>query len=446
LLPPARDPSRPPSFVAGLLGVFAGLVLLAILNDADTSWLHWTFSAERNPAVLEAVQWWHGRLDLPERLWDSAYVAATKKTYNVFPPLQTLIAFLALAPGQLSRTAATSPTMHILPLILFGLPLPICGYWIFSRRTGSAFWGAMLTLGWIGGTAVLPCIDKARANEVYHINHLLSQVGLLMLAGELLRCRMKPRDGESGLNLTSTGPRLGVLLPALAIATWTRQLTLILAVAVLIVLWKGRADRTSDLPPNRPQSRRTAAALAALAVIVAVPMCLNWARFGNPLRSGYELIYAGKETAMAQDAAAHGLFSPVFLPRNAHYMNAAMPWSMGPSGRLVWSPSADGTSMWFTTPLLALTWLAIGHWWRDARARVLMLCTLPILGAHLLYHNTGYVQTGYYRFALDFIPVWLVVAAPWLVSGRRKWLTLACIAWSVMYFALLSRTIIPVGA
>jgi hypothetical protein len=57
----------------------------------------------------------------------------------------------------------------------------------------------------------------------------------------------------------------------------------------------------------------------------------------------------------------------------------------------------------------------------------------------LFYHGTGQRQYGYYRFALDFMPVWLVVAAPWLASGVRRWPTLACIAWSVAYFAMRGR-------
>jgi len=64
-----------------------------------------------------------------------------------------------------------------------------------------------------------------------------------------------------------------------------------------------------------------------------------------------------------------------------------------------------------------------------------MLATLPILLAHLCYHSPGHLACGYNRFALDFLPVWLVVAAPWTRGDRRTWFTIGCTAWSVWYFA-----------
>ncbi len=104
-----------------------------------------------------------------------------------------------------------------------------------------------------------------------------------------------------------------------------------------------------------------------------------------------------------------------------------------------WQPSGYGASLWLTTPVLVLVLACAPVWWREVPARALMLCTVPIIVVLLLYHGTGQRQYGYYRFALDFIPVWLVVAGPGLVRGPLKYVTLTCVAWSVAYFALLGR-------
>lgn len=101
--------------------------------------------------------------------------------------------------------------------------------------------------------------------------------------------------------------------------------------------------------------------------------------------------------------------------------------------------------MWVTTPILALVLLGLSNWGRDVSARTLMLCTLPIIAALLLYHNTGYRQYGYYRFALDFLPVWLIVGAQWMTQGWRRWATGVCVVWSVGYYAILSRTPAAMG-
>ncbi|MFQ5411924.1 MAG: hypothetical protein ACE5EC_06485, partial [Phycisphaerae bacterium] len=380
--------------------------------------------------------------------------------YNVFPPLQSILGYVVTGLFSGDARSPGFPVLRVSALVLFGLPLPIVGYAVFRRRTGSDFWAGVFTLGWLGGTAVLPCIDEARVGGVHHINHLLSQVGLLLLAGELLDpARRRCWIGWLGL----------------LIAVWSRQLTVVYGVVLLIAVWR---DETGSSGPNacnrrapdeEPRASARAAAriptvstsannrlgchgstltrnrvfiIAGLLVILVVPMGLNWAKFGNPFRSGYEFIYVGRDTEIAEDARTHGLFSTAFVARNGWYMNAALPWTRsGEAGAITWNPSLHGTSIWLTTPLLALVLIGVSGWWRELNSRRLMLCSLLIIAALLLYHNTGYRQIGYWRFALDFVPVWLVVGARSLSCGRLRWATLVCVAWSVGYFAILGRLI-----
>lgn len=462
-------------FWRACIGLACVLVVLALAQGRGADWFRWEADTRFNPALLEGFSWHFGRLSLPHRLWDTAFVPETDTVHNVFPPLQSIVGYVATGLLYGGSRAPDFPEMGLVSLVVFGLPLPIVGYAVFRRRTGSDFWAAVLTLGWLGGTAVMPCLEEARTGGVHHINHLLSQVGLLLLAGELLRQRGRPRWW------------LGLI--GLLIAAWSRQLTVLYGVALLAAAWRheqcgrgeqfelgeqcelGDAAASAELAQaqddrtrlsesqtlNQPRGlasaanhaggidrgsapRRRILVIAGLMAILTVPMVLNWAKFGSPFQTGYALIYAGRETPLADDARAHGLFSTAFLARNAHYMNTALPWSRSEADNaIVWNPSPHGTSLWLTTPLLALALIGITGWWRETNARRLMLCTLPIIAALLLYHNTGYRQYGYYRFAMDFMPVWLVVGARSLSRGKLRWGTLLCTAWGVGYFAVLSR-------
>lgn len=403
-------------------GFLAVLGVLESLHGLGRQWFQWKVTTAWNPAFMEGLSWWHGRLSLPQRLWDTASVADTGEVFNVFPPLLSIIGFLAVGPAQWAAEAPQHVELRILPLILFGLPLPLIGYWVFVRRTGSALWGAVLTLGWLGGTALLPCLHEARNGGIHHINHLVSQIGLLLLAGELLGRR-----------------RIGVALLGLLIAAWSRQLTGVFAVALLWIAWRDDHGVGLSSAWMASRARRVGVALVGLGVIALVPMGLNWAKFGSPLCSGYELIYVGRDHGLARDARAHGLFSPAFVARNAHTLNVAIPWGRSETGELGWRPSERGTSLWLATPLLLVILLGARKGWGEPPARLLMLCTLPIVAALLLYHGTGQRQFGYYRFALDFIPVWFVVGGRWLTGGWRRYATVGCVAWSLVYFAMLGR-------
>ena len=48
-----------------------------------------------------------------------------------------------------------------------------------------------------------------------------------------------------------------------------------------------------------------------------------------------------------------------------------------------------------------------------------------------------WMRVGYYRFALDWLPVWLMAIAPWAVERWRRYFTLGCLAWSGLYFNIL---------
>jgi hypothetical protein len=63
-----------------------------------------------------------------------------------------------------------------------------------------------------------------------------------------------------------------------------------------------------------------------------------------------------------------------------------------------------------------------------------MVAVVIVVSTLLLYHTTGAEQRGYNRFSMDYMAVVLAVVAPDAFRGRRKWLTVVMVAWSVGYF------------
>ncbi|MBK8270801.1 MAG: hypothetical protein IPK83_21840 [Planctomycetes bacterium] len=68
-----------------------------------------------------------------------------------------------------------------------------------------------------------------------------------------------------------------------------------------------------------------------------------------------------------------------------------------------------------------------------------MLATIPVIIGMWGYHTTESQQAGHYRYALDFIPIWFAVIAPYVTSRNAAPWTLGCLAWSALYF----HTLIP---
>lgn len=375
------------------------------------------------------MAWLRGRLDLPplvngqldwsypkatgpgedfnRRLHDTAYVPEQDRIYNVFPPL---VPILTVALTPLHRVVGLPdgfwPTATLVYFIY--VPLVITGFIVFYRRLNDPVWAAVLTLGWICGSAVLPNLRAAQGGQLAQIYHVVSQIGLLILAADVMgRQRIWP-----GL--------IGLL-----ISTYTRQLTCLYGIVLLWVAFQKSGPRGAIL---------CAGGLAA----IAAPLCaLNYAKFGNPLDFGYRHIYAGRESEeMAVNCLRHGAFSSRFIPANFYFLHIAPPRiaHVSLTGINVQEDNPYGTSLWITTPMAIWALVSAGQWWREQNARWLMLGTIPVMLGLLCYHSPGFLELGYNRFALDFLPIWLLVSAPFTRGGKKTWISAALMAWSLLYF------------
>jgi hypothetical protein len=150
----------------------------------------------------------------------------------------------------------------------------------------------------------------------------------------------------------------------------------------------------------------------------------NWARFGSPLETGYELATL---PPFLEVLRAQGLFSIVHLPMNLNYLFLKGPDALSTTPPF-FVPSTLGMSVLLTSPALL-----VGLWslLRSSEARVLGLTGLLVLLPTLLYYGGGWVQFGY-RYLLDSVPLWLALCAIWASRRGVGWIWQLGIAWSVL--------------
>ncbi len=392
------------------LHFFLGASLTLIVCSLATERPLWNpghlFGSAENIQIAEAEAILTGRLDLPERRWDTAFKDG--KVYSYFPPLFTFIA------------AAVVPVFGGVPhLLIVGLAalIPLLAYVLFVRLSNSIVWGVLLAIGMVMGTSLWPIMDKMmRGATPYSVNHVLAVVGLLML---LISCLSRKHLILGGMGLV--------------VAALSRQMTLAYALPLFFFPWRGHGDRRLRMP--------FVITLGACGVALGGTMTMNGLKFGNPLDSGYMHNYVDRDDAFALDARAHGLFSPHYVPRNLYYMNVGLPGlhkiSIGEDHRWYLRPNEMGVGIWWTTPMLL--WLFAG-WksiWSDPQRRHLLLATLLIIAALMFWHGTGSVQRGFNRYSLDFVPVLFALVVPDCLKNRRnRWLTVGCVVWSLLYFAI----------
>ena len=390
------------------------LVALHLTAGATVSLPTWRAKQDNNAAMEEALAWRSGRLDLARTRYEVARVE--DKYYNVVGLAFTLIAFAGTSLSQLFG----GPVGELYPplfVAIVALPLPLIAYWAFGEVTRSRERSAVWTFYLIAGTCLLPVLAICGSGSIYYINHVLAVTGLLLLGGDLL-------GSQKGWPAA-----LGLLL-----AAWSRQTTAIYAIPFVWLF----ATRSSITVNHAVKSSWTKwLALSTVAILFIVPGILNYLKFGNPLMTGYRLLYEGRTDAIAQ-RARECFFGLANVPMQAWAMNVQWPHlDIRGGGLFLDVAGTQGVCLWLTNPLLIATGLTIKRWWRDSAARALMLTTLVIAFADMCYHTTGSQDAGYYRYALDYIPIWLLVMAKCLDRPSERYCVMLGIAYSCLYFNVL---------
>lgn len=415
LLNPGDSTAR--ALACFLLLVFA--IQIALNPAIKTS--QWGLTAKDNSGVAEGVAWLNGRLNIdPDctdpadpkaRPWDTAChrdpADGKLKVYSVLPPLVALLTVALKPVHDILAEAAPEGTWSPWTMVwLMFWPMVLMSFIALRTRLRESPWSAFLAFGLIGGTAILPELVETGRGMFGQMNHILSQTGLLLILWDLFGKR-----------------RIWPALIGLLIAGYTRQLTFLYAPMILWAAW------------IRWRAKGLVISALGVAVVAAPLLVLNYLKFQNPLDFGYKHIYVNRDDEVAVKCNTEGVFSTKFIPENAYFFFAA-PFEVRESSPISLrfeEGNQQSTSLWLTCPLFLLIFVTVGKWWREPLARGLMLCTLPIIFGHLCYHSPGWQASGFNRFALDYLPVWLVVIAPWTRQGWKTWFTLFATAWSVWY-------------
>jgi len=386
-----------------LFGAAAVLVVFVLLCEAKLWRPGEIFTIRENVQIAEAQAWWQGRLELPAREWDTALKDG--RVYSYFPPMFTILA------------AAVVPFCDGVPhglIVAIVLLVPMCTYALFLRLTGSACWGAILAIGLVCGTSALPVLDKTvRGAAPYQINHTLSTIGLLLILIDFFGRR-----------------RIWPACIGLVLTTLSRQLTIAYALPIAMMGLVGA--------PREGRWRRLALVGVTCVGLAVFYAGLNFLKFGHPLTTGYMLNHEGRDDDFALEAREHGLLSWHWVPRNLYYSNIGLPKLhrvvIEGEERIFVRPNMMGTGIWWTTPLLLWLFAAGPRLLRDRQATIWLAAAGLVYGLLLFWHATGAVQRGFNRYSLDYVPVLLALVAPTCCVGWRRWVSLAMVGWSVLYF------------
>jgi len=353
----------------------AGLLTLALVVGC------WSFIQKdywmSNLYAHQAAALLQGRLDIGQKLYDVALFG--DKYYVPFPPFPAivLLPFVALWGVAGTKVIYIAIAISAISAVLFVRVMDKLGVQDFRQ---TLWLGAAFFLG----TAYWSMVRNSYG--VWFFAHTVAVCCMLMAIGLALG--------------RGTGVLVGLCV---GLAFLSRQLSIFSAPFLAVVLW--RHARYTTL---RARVINLMGFGLALGVCGAIYLWFNWARFGNPLDTGYA--YIPLFGILEQRVERYGLFNWRYVPFNVVYMFLqGYHVVFGPPGNLKpMGTDPFGTAITFASPFVfaALrakwdTWLKWAAW----------LSIGLILLNQLLYYNNGSMQWNAQRFTLDFMPILILLIA-----------------------------------
>jgi len=290
----------------------------------------------------------------------------------------------------------------------------------------------------VGPLQVLPYLPLVPLHVFRNLAGFIAS-GAAGLAAALLSLKLARAYGARGVNaywaaaLTAFGTLL-FYLSVLGNFYYLAQVESFLALAVFLIEWAGR---------RRPLVLGICLGFSLLArpttVLAAVPFGLallwrqsdwfrrglvfsipilaaiafygwfNWARFGSPFETGYNISYLPQPGLEARRAL--GLFSIQQVPENIRLAFLTGFKTLGHAPYLTADPY--GLSMLLVSPgLLTAAWAGV----KSRDARLLWVSAALVAIPVFLYYGGGYFQYGF-RYTLDFTPFLVALVA----MGANRW-------------------------
>jgi hypothetical protein len=329
-----------------------------------------------NHYALLADAWLHGRLDLghppPAYSQNNDFAEYSGRWYVSFPPF---------------------PAVLLLPLVkVAGTPE--------NLRDGQ-FW---LWLAGLGPSVLFLVLEKLRRigesqckewqnlvltgvfafGTVYFFTAVQGTVWFAAHVVAVTLCALYLLCAVDASHPVAAGTTIGLLF-----ATRPHVLLagLLFVLVVLRQTWGGDW-RSTDF---RTAWRKLAWFALPIVLVLTVTLWHNHARFGG-FEFGHEHLTVGWKARIEK----WGIFSYHYLGRNLAILTSSLPYWNRAAPHL--QINTHGLALWVTTPLYL--WLL----WPRRRTflwRALLVSTVPVILADLLYQNSGWLQFGY-RFSNDY--------------------------------------------
>ncbi|MCG6122885.1 MAG: hypothetical protein MEP57_09320 [Microvirga sp.] len=335
-----------------------------------------------------AAGWLEGRLHA-QNCFDSDCAVYDGRTYIIFPPMPGLVALPFVAAFGV-EFAGFMP----LSILFFGLSGLI--WWrILSEQSQSRDLARLLLLLTLFAT---PLAFVALRGD--HVWFFAQSCGFLFTSAALFSAVVRRDALLAGLFI--------------GMAFLCRQMA-ILYVPLLYVMM---LDRNVPLfRVDLAAIRRAGALLAFPLVAIMIYLAYNAARFGSPLETGYSYIFPfgwdentpASAIFLIERVRELGIFSTDYFLFNAIYMFFAGP-HVAFSGRFLTELTAfdvNGASPFIVAPALLFAFLA--PW--DRRFWIGLATVLLVMTPTLFYHSNGFSQFSAQRYALDWLPILIVLAA-----------------------------------
>jgi 4-amino-4-deoxy-L-arabinose transferase-like glycosyltransferase len=365
-------------------GAFIIIQAPAIINFYDNS-------VHNNPYILFAEALLNGEMVLSPSIKMMDVIYFENNYYLPYPPLPSIILlpFVALFGAGNVNTVAIATVMACISLYLM--------YNIFVRLAISKDYLNWLMLAVFFGTGYWYAIFTS--HHVYAFAHITSVLFQLLLIYELLS---KRRWWLVGLFIGCT--------------FLSRQLTIFyvfFALGYMLYLYHTKKENITF--------GHFVSLCSTVGVFVVVYLLYNFLRFGHPLDSGYAyILYIG---VLDERVSEYGVFSIRYFLFNL-YSLLIKGFNIEFEGEAylkIKDMDLWGTSLLSASPFVIASIKAA---WPTVLKVFAWITIVAIIIGQLFYHNNGFHQINAYRFALDFIPLLIVLTAlgaphipKWLFRG-----------------------------
>jgi len=397
--PQAPAPAAPASYMPPVVSparywlVISVLLLLAFALAAGLALRTVTEEPGTNSYAVLVDSWLNGQLH-SDTCFDGDCATYEGKTYVVFPPAPAVVAlpFIA-ASGQGADFA------HFMPLSL-ALLLAIAFIWsrLFTAAGPDQTRTLILLLALVFATPLYYVV--LRGDRVWFFAQLVGFFFVSMALWATIERR----------NAWLAGAMLGM-------AFLSRQMTILYAPLLFVLMLN------EDEPLLRINRKRIGTFLKiAIPVLAAIAAycAYNYVRFGDPLDTGYGYIAAnvppGADNIISLRIKELGLFAPEYFLFNLFHMFVqGLHIEFGGTFMTKIVGVDDfGTSILAASPFLLLLVFVQRH-----RITFVGVLTAAIIcGVTLFYHSNGFSQYNVQRYALDWLPIAMLLLAPTI---RMEW-------------------------